>query len=445
MITTKRNRGFTLIEVVIAASVLAIFFAAIATIVQMVLSMVGESRVRSVASNLAQTKIERVRNLIYSDVGTVGGIPNGVIDQTEIINVNGQDFQIETVIVYVDDEYDNLAPNDLINTDYKRVKISVSWGGAFASREPISVITDISPKGSEEDEGGGVLSIKVISALGEPVSGANVSVVNTVAVPNINLNTVTNVNGEVILPGAPICSTCYEIVVTKNGYSTDKTSSTTDAANPSKPHVTVIEGEVTQATFAIDLVSTLTVRTTGSRSANYPSFSGVSFVLRGSKTLGTTTLDDYVYKYQQTLISGIGGVVNVNNLEWDTYSVDIPSTASVDFAGSAPLNPFSILPGTVNNLWIVTAAATANTILVVVKDTNGTPLENANVTLLTPTGALVSGVTGSATKGDFGQVLFPGLTTGEYGVIASASGYLQASSSAIINGDITEVTILEQQ
>ena len=439
-----KDVGFTLMEVAVAGAVLAIFFASIAVITQMVLGLIGESRIRAVSANLAQARMERVRNLAYASVGTMGGIPAGPIAQQEIVNINGQNFEVRTSVVYIDDPFDGVAPGDSLSTDYKRVKVAVSWDGPFASKNPLVVVTDVAPRGTEAEEVGGVLQIKVINALGDPVEGASVFIVNDAVIPAINIETTTNVQGGVVLPGSPICNVCYQIRVEKSGYSSDKTYSSGEVANPSKPYSTILDGEVSQVTLAVDRVGSIQVRTTGSRAANYPAFSGVAFILRGNKIIGTNTLDENVYKYEKNLTSGPGGLLNVANLEWDTYSVSIPVASSVDLAGSIPINPFSLLPGGSVNLWVVTSAASANSMLVVVKDASGNPLADTSVKLLTPSGGVLNGVAGAVGKGDTGQVLFSNLAVGEYGVTATKSGYLQASSSAIVNGDITEVTVLEQ-
>jgi hypothetical protein len=148
--------------------------------------------------------------------------------------------------------------------------------------------------------------------------------------PPIDLDTVSGSNGRVVRPGATACVDCYEIGVTKSGYSTDRTYSTAEVANPLKPHATVIEGEVTALTLTIDQTSTLQVLTTGRRENNYPPFSGIQFQLRGSKLIGYDASDQPVYKYDQPISSGPGGVVTVSNLEWDTYEVFIPNPSTVN-------------------------------------------------------------------------------------------------------------------
>ena len=141
-------------EVAVAGAVLAIFFASIAVITQMVLGLIGESRIRAVSANLAQARMERVRNLAYASVGTMGGIPAGPIAQQEIVNINGQNFEVRTSVVYIDDPFDGVAPGDSLSTDYKRVKVAVSWDGPFASKNPLVVVTDVAPRGTEAEEVG---------------------------------------------------------------------------------------------------------------------------------------------------------------------------------------------------------------------------------------------------------------------------------------------------
>jgi hypothetical protein len=75
---------------------------------------------------LAQEKIEVVRNMPYENIGTVGGIPPGVLPQTETVTINNLAFEIKTTIVYIDDPFDGLSPDDLLPTDYKRVSIEIS-------------------------------------------------------------------------------------------------------------------------------------------------------------------------------------------------------------------------------------------------------------------------------------------------------------------------------
>jgi len=429
------TKGFTLVETLVSLALLLMFFTAIATIFEMVTNIVGESRLKTIGTSLAVEKIELVRNLSYADLGTIGGIPSGVLEQSEVINVSGQDFTVATTVIYIDDPFDNQLPDDPISTDYKRVRVSVSWGGVFASRVPVTLTTDVVPDGLETSEGGGTLIINVINSSGEAVSNASVSIENTSVDPQIDLAITTNNQGETILPGAPACSDCYRIEVTKDGYTRDRTYSLTEIANPLKPDATVIEGEITSLTFTIDESVSIHVETRGPKSSNYPPFAGVQFRLQGSKLLGTDEFDEPVYKYDETLSSGPGGILNLPEMEPDVYEVWIPEGSSVDLAGTSPISPFVVLPGLDKNLLIVTSPATPNNLLVIVQNLEGTPISSALTSISKAPAFIASGSTSIAGEPDNGHIFYPNLTTDTYEVIASKSGYITATGSALVSGD----------
>src|SRR3989344_4040027 len=189
---SKRTAGFTFVETIVAIGVLGIFFAAIAFILQQVLQNIGESRVRTTALALAQQKMELIRNLPYNSIGTIGGIPQGSISPTEEVTINNQSFTVTTSIIYIDDPFDEEVPADLINTDYKRARIQVTWSGAYPSLTPVTFVTNIVPKGVETIVGGGTLYIRVFDSNGQAVSGASVKVDNTTIDPQIHMDTLTN-------------------------------------------------------------------------------------------------------------------------------------------------------------------------------------------------------------------------------------------------------------
>lgn len=430
-----KNSGFSLIETLVALAVLSIFFAAIVVIFNFVTNLVGEARIRTLASALAAEKMEVIRNLDYELIGTQGGIPPGALLQNELITHNGREFLVKTNVVYIDDPYDNQVPIDLVGTDYKRVKIEVTWGGAFPSLRPVTFISNFVPNGVEGNQDGGTLVIHTINASGLPVPNADVTIVNDQVDPVINYTTTSNANGQVILPGAPICSACYKVTVTKSGHSSDRTYGTEEVINPLKPHGTVLQGEITELTFTLDLTAELRVLTTGRREINYPAFSGVQFRLKGSKTIGTNEFDEPVYKYDQAHSSGAGGQVTISGLEWDTYEIYIPNPSSIDLAGTNPISPLSLLPGQSLNLTIVTTAASGNNLLTIVQDASGTPIATATATLIGPNNYIATKSAGLAGKGDYGQMLFSNLNLGLYELWVEQDGYQQASASAYVNGD----------
>jgi prepilin-type N-terminal cleavage/methylation domain-containing protein len=259
----KTSNGFTLIEVLITILVTSFLVLAIFNMFNYALQIIGTNKARIGAISLANEKMERIRNLPYNSIGTVGGIPSGNIPQTEQIIRNGVIYTVSTQVIYIDDPFDGTVggtPNDLLGNDYKRVRINVAWSGNFP--DSVSVISDVAPQGIESNVGGGTLFITVFNANGLAVSGANVYIENTNVNPQISINVATDSEGRAIFPGAPTSMESYKITVTKTGYSTDKTyDRDAQNPNPTKPHASVLEGQKTDISFAIDLVSNLTIYT----------------------------------------------------------------------------------------------------------------------------------------------------------------------------------------
>lgn len=192
---------------------------------------------------------------------------------------------------------------DFLNTDYKRIKISVSWQTPHGEQK-ISLFTDVTPPSIETNAGGGTLIINVFDSLGLPVPQANVNINNQLLEPAIDLQLQTNNNGQIIIPGTP-ASNNYNIVVSKANYSTDKTyEATTEYPNPTRPLVNIIEYRNTEVSFAIDKLSNLTIR---SFSRNLPGNWAVPN--------GPTTTPYYASK----IVAGTNNFFNV----WQDFREDI--------------------------------------------------------------------------------------------------------------------------
>jgi len=265
LIKYKNKSGFTLIEVLIGIVILAIMLMSLYSLINFTLKTIWEAKAKITATQLANQKIELAHNLDYDDVGTIGGVPSGLIQATEIVSRNNIEYTVQTQIIYIDDPFDGTLggdPDDLLNTDYKKIRVEVSWDYRLQNK-PVLLISNIVPIGLESSVGGGTLKILVYNALGEPVPQANVSVINSLTDPVININTQTDDQGYLILPGSPESTESYEIIITKTGYSTDQTRDTTvELPSPEKPHASVFENQTTNISFSIDLLSDMTTGTT---------------------------------------------------------------------------------------------------------------------------------------------------------------------------------------
>jgi hypothetical protein len=123
------------------------------------------------------------------------------------------------------------------------------------------MVSSYAPPSIETATNGGTLKIIVVSATGAPVPGATVQIVNASTSPVVNLTTFTDTTGVVLLGGAAT-STQYQIFVSKGGYSSAQTYDR-DATNqnPNPGYLTVVKNATTASTFAIDILSSLTLST----------------------------------------------------------------------------------------------------------------------------------------------------------------------------------------
>src|SRR3990167_826707 len=270
---SSAQRGVTLIDTVVGTSLMLLVFVGIFAAFQLSIDVVTNNRARAGALALMNERMEYVRSLDYASVGTVGGIPSGPIAQSEPVTLSDIPYTRRTTIQYTDDPEDgeNEADENEVIVDYKQVRIEVSWSSRTGERR-VLMVARVAPLNGEEVDCGtpcGTLRIDVLNAAGGPVQGAQVDIVNNILVPAVDITTYTNVDGRVILAGAPVASVAsgYEVVVSKFGYNSAQTyPSGAENPYPTPAHAGVLQNQTTAVTFGlpdsgIDLVSTKTVYT----------------------------------------------------------------------------------------------------------------------------------------------------------------------------------------
>lgn len=257
------SRGITLIDTVVGSALMLLIFVGVAAAFQLNIDVVSNNKARAGAVALAGERMEYIRSLSYDFVGTIGGIPAGALAQSDTAVLNGISYTRRTFVQYADDPEDGTGGADLngVTSDYKVARVDVAWNSKTGTRH-IPLVARISPPtGVESAVPGGTLQITVQNAALEPVSNAQVHIVNAATNPAIDLSTYTNTSGMVSLAGAPV-SSGYQITVTKTGYSTDGTyNATAQNTNPSPGPLTVSNNQTTSGTFRIDLLSAMTVNT----------------------------------------------------------------------------------------------------------------------------------------------------------------------------------------
>ncbi len=435
--TNQHQTGFTLIEVLIVILILSFSIFSIYSLINLTLKMSWENKARIGATQLANEKIEIARNLAYDDVGTIGGVVAGEIPENETVERNGIEYNVYINVNYVDDDFDGTYesdPPDNLTNDYKRILVRVSWQSEF-SVSPVEFFTDIAPKGVETTTGGGTLALTVYDVSGQPVEDAQIDIYNDKVDPVVDMTTYTNTSGNLILPGVKAATSSYEIFISKSGYSTDQTYDTTvDLPTPDKPHLTVFEGQTTSASFSIDYLADLYIYL---RDINDTLLSNIAVDIRGEKRKGLDGDGLPVYKFDDTFYTNASGQVNLEDIEWDDYHIDVPTSTGFSIAQSDPPQPVELMPLDSQGVDIKVEPTEDHSLLTVVEDQNGDPIEAAEVLVTNSLGYNATSTTSSA-----GQSYFSPLSNTTTTVEVSKSGYETYSNEFIVNGYVTEPVIL---
>ena len=361
-------------ESLIAIAIFVLLAGVIYQTSALLIKSIGVYRENTAISSLASQYMEIVHNLPYGSVGTMSGNPHGTLPDlpnAPVITINDTNYQIYYVVNFIDDPADGtaLAGTDFASNDYKQVKLYIKNA---TTNKTYSFLTNITSKGLENLENGGALAIKAINAVGEAVPNATVNILNSSL--NINLTRTTDENGNWIEVGLPVSANGYHITATKAGYSSDQTYPITEAnPNPSKADSTILNGQVTNISFAIDKLSTLSFKTLDQSCQIMP---GLNMEIKGAKKKGEPNLPKFDHNYT----SDGAGKIGLNNIEWDNY-LPIP-TGDYMVYGSSPAPEFSVLPNTDQDFNLILGPKSGNSLLIVVKDAgSNNPVEGATVHL----------------------------------------------------------------
>lgn len=373
----KESRGFSLVEVVFAATIFAVVAMAVFQGFISVNALISASRDKVTATDLMNSEFELIRNLSYADVGLTTGLPHGVLQATTTVTIDGKQFDVTRVIRDIDDPFDGTiggSPNDLSPADYKLVEVRVYCNNC---KNPLdfSASAHIAPKNLETTSTNGALFINVFDANGQPVPQAQVHVENQTL--GVSFDDETNNDGLLAIVNAPPAQNSYRIIASKSGFTTDRTYATsTENPNPLKLDATVLLQQLTQTSFIIDRTSIINLRTMDSLCVPVPN---VQVQVDGTKLIGASP---NVYKWTGTGTTNGSGIKVFSGIEWDVYSL---KTIGSYLAGTNPISPVSILPNSTQNIDLVISPELPSFLLVNVKDAStGLPLSGANVTLSRP-------------------------------------------------------------
>jgi len=279
------KNGFTIAEMAISIVVVSIVSLSVIGLFTALVKSAVIAKRKAVASTLATNQMEYLRSLPYDNLAVAGGsiYSANPLPASTIVTLDNVRYTVNTSISYVDDAYDgcgnyptqqlkqtycrnypppNNAPNPDTNPqDYKIADVSVSANGILAS-----VDTQISARVAETASTTGALFVTVIDDGGNPVSGANVNVVNNNISPALNLNDSTDENGVAIFYGLPpdASGNHYVITASENDYSSLSTIAPNGALQPNYLSQNIITQQSSSVTLVIKPMSnnSLVVETT---------------------------------------------------------------------------------------------------------------------------------------------------------------------------------------
>jgi hypothetical protein len=255
------RKGFTLVEALVGVMVFTIIFFGIFGAYRLGLKVIGVSKNRIVATALANSRIEEIKNLTYESAGVAGAVlpmASGTLDHVIVKKVNGVDYTIETNIQFVTDSEDGLGAADNCNWDYKKADVIVSWQDSFAGDLMIS--TNISPKNAVQEaqtclnQPGGILSVTVFDSAGLFVPSPTISVYDEAT--NNLVDTAMPSSGK---HSFTLSVGTYKVEVFKTGYGSSRTYSAAEVAVPDSPNPAVLDGNTTGISLMTDQNSALAV------------------------------------------------------------------------------------------------------------------------------------------------------------------------------------------
>ncbi len=434
---TKTKRGSSLIEALVLVFVFSVVTMSFYSVFALGTRYANDSKNRTIATAIANQRMEKLRNLAYDEVATIGGIPPGDINPDEQITVSGKTFHILTDVYYFDDADDgtfNGSPVDTVPNDYKIGKVTILWGEEN-EKQRVQLTSRFVPPGVETSAGGGTFSLNTIDYSGNSVSNVSVHLSNANISPPVNYYTQTDTSGSVLLQGVPAdTEQNYQITISKNNYETVATLPVppTGEFSPEDAHFSILEGTLNEKTMKINLLADMDIH---SRDPFGNQIANAEFDLIGGRRLDDGTADPPIYSYNDSKSSNANGNFSEDNINPGEYQVGITSESVTETNYAFwKMNPgkdeendkFNLLPGSDLNVDMILLDRTLDSVFVMVAESDTSfPVEGAEVKLE----SIDLGYVATLQTDKYGYAYFPSeqetpLQNGEiYNLSVSAEGY----------------------
>ena len=164
------------------------------------------------------------------------------------------------------------------------------------------------------------------------------------------------------------------------------------------------------------------------------SFPNLSFSMRGLKTIGNNPT---IYKYDESHSSGGGASLTLQNIEWDTYALSVPTTTNYNLAESCNPQPEVLSPGSSQTTRLYVLPYAPSSLLIDVRSSSdGALVLGASVRLYK------TGYDETLSTSSCGQTFFEELEDGTYSIEVSRSGYQTYSSAEVIVLDVSQLSVV---
>lgn len=250
---SKHDSGFMLIELLVSATLLIILVLGIFTVLDTSESRAGVQQKRTVAANVAQAELERVRALPIQDVARMSA-PKEIVE-------GGTAYTVTTESTWVSDgSTEAQCTTRSGGMDYMRATTRVRWATMREDEKPISMTTLFTPTAGAGRLEAGSLSVHIVDRDG----GGRRAVTVTIAGSETFTGT-TNSNGCVTFPFVPAGD--YTLSFSQGGMVDG------DGRQEVQDTVSVAQGQTNKVQYLYDQGGSFqfnlkTFRTAGSNRAN---------------------------------------------------------------------------------------------------------------------------------------------------------------------------------
>ena len=126
----KMKKGFTLVEVLVGSAVFLTVAISAYGAYAGIFKLANLNQTRMLAVGLADEQFEMIRNMSYSNIGIMSGVPSGLLPASTTLTRGGVAFNVGYTVRDVDLPFDGVfgssTNNDTAPADNKFVQISIS-------------------------------------------------------------------------------------------------------------------------------------------------------------------------------------------------------------------------------------------------------------------------------------------------------------------------------